>query len=229
MSARTIQDPPFARFLFDNTASAWIWLLARLYLGWQWLQAGWHKVTDPAWMNGARPCRDSGPVLWRSRSARQAGHHLRLVPGVPPPPAGGRPLHLVRQADRGGRGAGRAWALILGLLTGWFAAFAGAFMNFNFMLAGTASNKPGALHPGHPAAHGLEGRRLLGRGPLAAARPGHSVGPGARAAPSGRAATGARTGGAAACVAEPGPSEAALAPAIASLFRRGQVASRTMP
>ncbi|MBY6276036.1 MAG: DoxX family protein, partial [Symbiobacterium thermophilum] len=52
MAVRTIQDPPFARFLFDNTSSAWIWLLARLYLGWQWLQAGWHKVTDPAWMNG---------------------------------------------------------------------------------------------------------------------------------------------------------------------------------
>src|SRR4029453_13886373 len=30
---------------------AWIWLVVRLYLGYEWLQAGWEKVTgaDEAW------------------------------------------------------------------------------------------------------------------------------------------------------------------------------------
>lgn len=141
MSARTIQDPPFARFLFDNTASAWIWLLARLYLGWQWLQAGWHKVTDPAWMNG-------GTAL--------QGYWTRAV-AIPDPPAkpvitygwyrdflsalleGGHYTWFAKLVAVGEVVVGVA--LLLGLLTG-FAAFAGAFMNFNFMLAGTASTNP---------------------------------------------------------------------------------------
>ncbi|MFB5084120.1 DoxX family protein [Symbiobacterium thermophilum] len=141
MAARTIQDPPFARFLFDNTSSSWIWLLARLYLGWQWLQAGWHKVTDPAWMNGGTALK---------------GFWTRAV-AVPEPPAKpaityGWYREFLTALLEGGH---YTWfgkliavgevlvgvALILGLLTG-FAAFAGAFMNFNFMLAGTASTNP---------------------------------------------------------------------------------------
>jgi thiosulfate dehydrogenase (quinone) large subunit len=26
--------------------------VVRLYVGWGFLEAGWHKFTDPAWMNG---------------------------------------------------------------------------------------------------------------------------------------------------------------------------------
>nr|WP_245302470.1 DoxX family membrane protein [Symbiobacterium terraclitae] len=130
-----------ARFLFDSTSSAWIWLLARLYLGWQWLQAGWHKVTDPAWMNG-------GTAL--------QGYWTRAV-AVPEPPAkpaiaygwyrdflsmlleGGHYTWFAKLVAVGEVVVGVA--LILGLLTG-FAAFFGAFMNFNFMLAGSASTNP---------------------------------------------------------------------------------------
>ena len=45
-----IGDPPIAQFLFSNTQAAWLWLVARLWLGWMWLEAGEPKVTDPAWM-----------------------------------------------------------------------------------------------------------------------------------------------------------------------------------
>src|SRR5690606_33913115 len=48
-----IQDPPIARFLFQSTTAAWLWLLLRVWLGWTWLSAGWHKFTDPAWMDGS--------------------------------------------------------------------------------------------------------------------------------------------------------------------------------
>ncbi len=27
-----------------------LWLIVRLYLGWQWLQAGWHKVEGDGWI-----------------------------------------------------------------------------------------------------------------------------------------------------------------------------------
>src|SRR4051794_10863556 len=44
-----IQDPPIARFLFQTSTAAWLWLVVRLYLGYQWIDAGWHKFTDPKW------------------------------------------------------------------------------------------------------------------------------------------------------------------------------------
>ncbi len=33
-----------------NPRLAPIWLVLRVWLGLQWLTAGWHKVFDPAWM-----------------------------------------------------------------------------------------------------------------------------------------------------------------------------------
>lgn len=42
--AAYIPEPPIARWLFASSTAAWIWLLARLWLGWEWLQAGWSKV-----------------------------------------------------------------------------------------------------------------------------------------------------------------------------------------
>ena len=34
-----LQDPAFARFLFADTRAAWIWLVVRLWLGWEWIDA----------------------------------------------------------------------------------------------------------------------------------------------------------------------------------------------
>ena len=45
-----IQDPPIARFLFQRTKASVIWLVLRLWMSYEWLQAGWHKFSDPAWM-----------------------------------------------------------------------------------------------------------------------------------------------------------------------------------
>jgi thiosulfate dehydrogenase (quinone) large subunit len=39
-----IEEPAFSKWLFGSSTAAWIWLVARLWLGWEWLQAGWHKV-----------------------------------------------------------------------------------------------------------------------------------------------------------------------------------------
>jgi thiosulfate dehydrogenase [quinone] large subunit len=45
-----IQDPPIAQFLFQSTKASVIWLVLRLWMAYEWLEAGWHKFTDPAWM-----------------------------------------------------------------------------------------------------------------------------------------------------------------------------------
>lgn len=48
-----IQDPPIARFFFQSTTAAWLWLVVRLYVGYDFVSAGWHKFTTPAWMDGS--------------------------------------------------------------------------------------------------------------------------------------------------------------------------------
>ena len=49
-----IEDPRFSRWLFGSSAAAWIWLVARLWLGYEWLHAGWEKLQSPAWMDGGK-------------------------------------------------------------------------------------------------------------------------------------------------------------------------------
>src|SRR5271157_5720024 len=39
-----IPEPPIARFLFADTRMAWVWLIVRLYVGYQWLVAGVDKL-----------------------------------------------------------------------------------------------------------------------------------------------------------------------------------------
>ncbi len=40
-----IGEPALARFLFGSPYASPIWLLARIYIGYLWLHAGWEKVT----------------------------------------------------------------------------------------------------------------------------------------------------------------------------------------
>jgi thiosulfate dehydrogenase [quinone] large subunit len=49
---RTIQDPPIAQFLFSDVRVSWLWLVLRVWLGYQWLHSGLGKGVNPAWMEG---------------------------------------------------------------------------------------------------------------------------------------------------------------------------------
>src|SRR5688572_12191203 len=136
-----IQDPPIARFLFQSTTAAWIWLVVRLYLAAAWLEAGWRKLTDPAWM-------ETGQGI--------LGFWQRAV-AIPAPPA--RPpvsydwyrTFIQYLIDTNSQ----VWfaklivfgellvglGLLVGALVG-IAAFFGAAMNMSFLLAGTTSTNP---------------------------------------------------------------------------------------
>jgi thiosulfate dehydrogenase [quinone] large subunit len=48
-----LEDPPIAQALFGSVKWAWLWLLVRLLLGAKWLQSGWGKITNPAWVGSA--------------------------------------------------------------------------------------------------------------------------------------------------------------------------------
>lgn len=132
----TVPDPPLARFLFSSTRLAWLWLILRVYLGWSWLTSGWGKISGGAWMGGEPlkgfwtgavqvPAEGRPPIAfdWYRNFLQfmlDQGWHQWFAPLI----AYGEVLVGI--------------ALILGALTG-IAAFFGAFMNWNFIMAGAAS------------------------------------------------------------------------------------------
>ena len=138
---QTFSDPPLARLLFNSTEWAWLWLIARVWLGYQWIAAASHKLDDPRWMSTGEAMRR----FWE-----------RAVT-IPAPPA--KPViaydwyrDFIELLLNGGH---YVWfakliaiseftvgiALVLGAFVG-ISAFAGAFMNWHFMMAGTASINP---------------------------------------------------------------------------------------
>jgi len=134
------EDPPVVKFLFGSPKMAPLWLLARLYVGWAWLQAGWGKVNNPSWV---------GPDAGKSLSG--------FVRGALSKTEGAHPdvqlwyawfLENIVLPNAATWSVVVAWgevlvglALIVGLFTG-IAAFFGAFMNLNFLFAGAVSTNP---------------------------------------------------------------------------------------
>jgi thiosulfate dehydrogenase [quinone] large subunit len=130
-----MEEPRIARLLFADSRFAWLWLPLRLYLGWTWWDAGWHKFVDPKWIDGGQALLE----FW------QRG--IKMTP---------KPviafdwyrwfIEFLVNSDA------QTWlskviifgelaialGLILGAFTG-FAAFFGGMMNWNFIMAGSAS------------------------------------------------------------------------------------------
>jgi thiosulfate dehydrogenase (quinone) large subunit len=137
LNGSPLKAPPLITFVFSDKRMAGLWLLVRLWLGWQWLETGIEKVTDPGWMQ-------TGEAL--------KGFWTRAVQV----PAEGRPpisydwyrgfIQMMLDSNA------YVWfakivavsevvlgvALILGIFVGLTAFFAG-FMNWNFIMAGSAS------------------------------------------------------------------------------------------
>ena len=136
-SGRIIEDPPFAKFLFSDTRLAPLFTVIRVLIGLSWLQSGLGKFSNPAWM-------ETGAALqgfWTNAVAI---------------PEGGRPaiaFDWYRGFLQGMLDAGAySWfaklivfgeiligiGLIVGAFVGIAALFA-ALMNWNFIMAGSAS------------------------------------------------------------------------------------------
>lgn len=135
-----VQDPPIARFLFSDTRASWLWLLVRLWLGYKWIDAGIGKVSNPAWTQTGEAVKGfwTNAVLipetgraaisfdWY-RSFLNMMLDMEAYRFMAPLIAYGEVIIGV--------------ALVLGLFTG-ITAFFGGFLNWNFMMAGTASTNP---------------------------------------------------------------------------------------
>jgi thiosulfate dehydrogenase [quinone] large subunit len=137
---RTMEDSPVARFLFGDVRIAWIWLILRVYVGYEWVQAGWEKLHSVSWVGGKAGTAITGFVngaLTKSTGANpsvQAWYAWFLQHAVLPHAVLWSYLITIGESLVG-------IALILGIFTG-IAAFFGSFMNVNYLLAGTISSNP---------------------------------------------------------------------------------------
>jgi len=145
-----IEEPKLARFFFASPAAAPIWLVARLWLGYQWLHAGWEKITgtEGGWHLTVTS------QSWLKTSAGLKGFAGFALQGAKGPHAAvnyGWYAAFLRWIERSGAGflapaiaIGETLvgvALILGLLTA-IAAFFGGMLTMSFGLAGVAGVNP---------------------------------------------------------------------------------------
>lgn len=135
-----LKDPPIAKLLFNDKRASWFWFVLRVWLGWQWIQAAQHKITNPAWVKTGAALKgfwtnavqvpDAGrPIIafdWY-RSFIQFMLNIEAYTWFAKLVAYGELVVGI--------------ALVIGAFTG-FAAFFSGFMNWNFMMAGSASTNP---------------------------------------------------------------------------------------
>lgn len=140
MSSPPITDPPLARALFDDVRWSWVWLIVRLYVGWQWLSEGFAKVSSPVWGGDKAGTALTGWLagsLAKTTGANpdvQGWYATFLRDAVLPHAAFWSVLVSYGELFVG-------LGLILGLFTG-IAAFFGTAMNASYLLGGTVSINP---------------------------------------------------------------------------------------
>lgn len=135
-----IPEPPFSRFIFADTRLAFVWLILRLYVGWEWVQAGYEKIINPVWTGSKAGVALQGFLIGSLK--KSSGEH---------PDVSGWYAEFIHSfalphtaifsyiVSYGELLVGIA--VILGIFTG-IAAFFGAFMNMNYLFAGTVSINP---------------------------------------------------------------------------------------
>jgi thiosulfate dehydrogenase (quinone) large subunit len=133
--AYVLEDPPIARKLFGDTRLAWLWLPLRVYLGWAWLSSGWGKFNNPAWMNAGDALRGfwQNAVQVEPRPVIAVDWYRAFIQWMLDVQAYTWFSKVVVFGE-----ISIGIALILGAFTG-LAAFFGGFLNWNFIMAGTAS------------------------------------------------------------------------------------------
>ncbi len=141
---RYFEEPRAAKWLFGSTQAAWIWLVVRVYLGYEWINAGWPKLfgsEHAAWIGNGEAVK--GYIQYAS-SKLSTGDHPAL--------AYGWYRSFLDWTVSSGAYHAVAWFVAIGevtvgvaLIAGAFvgiAAFAGVVMNFSYMFAGSAGVNP---------------------------------------------------------------------------------------
>jgi thiosulfate dehydrogenase (quinone) large subunit len=135
-----LEDSPVAKMIFGDVRLSWIWLIIRVYVGYEWFTAGLAKIQNPVWVGSKAGTAIAGFV--NGALAKTAGDHPDVagwyawfLQNVVLPNAAVWSYMISIGELLVGIG------LILGIFTG-IAAFFGSFMNINYLLAGTVSTNP---------------------------------------------------------------------------------------
>jgi thiosulfate dehydrogenase [quinone] large subunit len=126
------------KFWRENRYAAGAVLLLRLYIGWLWLEAGWHKITGGFDATGFLTRAVENPVADKATGAAVYPTYTAFIEHFALPN-----VKLINFLIPWGEfliGLG----LILGALT-IAAAFFGLMLNFLFLFAGTVSTNPWML------------------------------------------------------------------------------------
>ena len=136
-----VQEPSVVTMLLNHPLAAWLWLPIRVWLGWQWVTAGWEKLQNPAWLQTGAGLK--GYLIGASTAVSASGKpvitytwysdFLKMLV------SSGSYVWMAKVVAVGETLVGIA--LILGMFTA-LAAFFGGFMNFNYLMAGTVSVNP---------------------------------------------------------------------------------------
>lgn len=140
MPTYTIEQSRFIHFFTADKTSAFLWLIVRLYLGYEWLMAGWDKVMNPVWFGSNAGAALQGFI--RGALAKTGGAHPDVAMWYASFLQSAVLPHAVAWSNAVAVGEVLVGlGLIAGLFTG-VAAFFGFFMNLNYLLAGTVSTNP---------------------------------------------------------------------------------------
>jgi len=135
---RPVRDPKFSQFLLSDPRAAWLWLPLRIWLGLQWITPALGKINNPAWVVTGEALKG----FWTNA--------IKIPDAPARPPIAfdwyrGFIQMLLDTQSYTWFGKLVAYgelligiALILGAFTG-IAAFFGGLMNWNFIMAGSAS------------------------------------------------------------------------------------------
>ncbi len=135
-----IPEPDLSRFLFSDSRFAGIWLLLRLYVGYEWFSAALEKLTGTGWVGPSAGSAIKGFLAGALKQATGAhpavsGWYAYFISNV----ALSHTVFFSYLITYGELMVGIG--LMLGAFTG-IAAFFGVIMNFNYLFAGTVSLNP---------------------------------------------------------------------------------------
>ncbi|HVB25068.1 MAG TPA: hypothetical protein VNG51_24240 [Ktedonobacteraceae bacterium] len=137
-STERFPEPAISKFFLGSEGSSALWFVVRMYVGGEWLLAGWEKITSPVWgASGKALAGFAAGALAKSSGANPAvqGWYAWFLQHVVLSNAGLFSFLVTWGEFAVGLG------ILLGILTGIAAGF-GVLMNLNYLLAGTVSVNP---------------------------------------------------------------------------------------
>jgi thiosulfate dehydrogenase [quinone] large subunit len=135
-----IEGPAFARYLFGNSRAGLFWLPIRIFVGLEWLVAGWDKLTGTGWVDGGASLlgywKNAVAIPGTGKAAITFDWYRGFLQFLIDHNAQGIVGWLIALGETA-VGVG----LLVGALVG-IAAFFGVVMNMSYLLAGSTSTNP---------------------------------------------------------------------------------------